>query len=250
MDAVDVAAARVVVERGEVAGEDGEQAAALLRRGNERHDEVVARAGERDVEQAQPFGGELRLLALGPVREVRGEEVAGAAGADAEGDALRAGVAERALGAPDVGVQVGEQHDRELEPLRGVDRHQAHDVVALLRDARLGLADLLVLLLVEPAREGAQPAAARDGERARLVGDLEHVRGDLRAAAAISTAAAGERELDEPGGLDRAPHELGQRQAAPLPVQVAQHAERLDDRLGLRRSKRRGSRCARAAATL
>ena len=81
-----------------------------------------------------------------------------------------------------VGVQVGEQHDRELEALGGVDRHEPHDVVGLLGDARLGLAHLLVLLLVEPAREGAQPAAARDGERARLVGDLQHVRGDLRAA--------------------------------------------------------------------
>ena len=44
---------------GEVAGEDGEQAAALLGRRDERHDEMVARAGERDVEQAQPLGGEL-----------------------------------------------------------------------------------------------------------------------------------------------------------------------------------------------
>ena len=57
--AVDVAAARLVVERREVAGEDGEQPGALLRRRDERDDQVVARARERDVEQAQPLGGEL-----------------------------------------------------------------------------------------------------------------------------------------------------------------------------------------------
>jgi hypothetical protein len=142
---------------------------------------------------------------------------------DAEGDVLPDGVGERALGAVDVGVGIGQQHDRELETLRGVDGHQAHEVVALLRDAGLGLADLLVLLLVEPVREGAQATASGDGECPRLIGDLHHIRSDLR------TPAASECELDEPGGLDRSAHELGQREAAPLAVQVAQHGQGLDD---------------------
>ena len=77
MDAVHIAAARVVVEGREMAREDGEEAAALVCRRDERDDEMVACAGERDIEKAQPLGGELLLLALGPVREVRGAEVAG-----------------------------------------------------------------------------------------------------------------------------------------------------------------------------
>src|SRR4051812_18325530 len=85
----------------------------------------------------------------------------------------------------------------------------------------LGLADLLVLLLVQPAREHAQPATAGDRERARLVGDVHHVRRDLRAAAARRVVAGPERELEEHTVVDRPSHELGQREAAALALQVA-----------------------------
>ena len=67
----------------------------------------------------------------------------------------------------------------------------------------------------------AQAAGAGGAERARLVGELDEVRGRLLA------VPAGERDLDEPRLLERRAHELGERDAGAEVVQVAQERERL-----------------------
>lgn len=119
--------------------------------------------------------------------------------------------------------EVCQRDDRKLEPLRGVDRHHAHDVVRLLGHARFGDGGTATLLC-QPPRERSQAAATRSAERARFVGQLDEVRGGLL------TIAAGERYLDEARLLQRRPHELGQRDARTQVVQIAQERERAPNR--------------------
>ena len=79
---------------------------------------------------------------------------------------------------------------------------------------------LLLHRVAQVADERPQPPAAGGREQPGLVDDRQQVRGALLA------VGAGQRELDQPGALDHAADDLGQRDAAAHPVQVAQLGER------------------------
>ena len=219
VDAVDVAAARVVGERGEVGGEDGEQAAALLGRGNERHDEVVSRAGEGDVEQAQPFGGELLPsrarpspsksdVRKWPVLPVPTRKATRWAPGSLNGPSGRRASVLR-LASSTIG------NSRPLAAWIVISRTMS----SLSSETLASASPISWSCCWSSQRVKARSPPPPETVNARAwSATFEDVRGDLRTATAISTAATGERELDEPGSLDRAAHELGQRQAAPLPV--------------------------------
>ena len=103
-------------------------------------------------------------------------------------------------------AEVGQRDDRELEPLGAVRGHDPHDVVGLLGDGGLDLDLLVGHRVAQVADERAQPAAAGRGEHAGVVDDREQVGGALLA------VGPGERELHQPGLLDHAPHDLGERE--------------------------------------
>ena len=81
----------------------------------------------------------------------------------------------------DVAPRVRDDHDLELEPLRGVDREQAHGVRALLLGDRLELLRAERLLLADEADEAREVAPADRLVLAREPAELAQVREPPRA---------------------------------------------------------------------
>ena len=95
---------------------------------------------------------------------------------DLQADAAVVGHAQRIVVAPPDAPEVGDADDRELEPLRGVDRHEPHGVQVLRLERRLALARGQHVLLGEVVDERAQVAALLGLELARQAHQLSHVR--------------------------------------------------------------------------
>ena len=132
-------------------------------------------------------------------------------------------------------LHVREHDDRELEPLRGVHGDHAHDIVGLLADRGVCLVRRARRVLLEPAHEAAQPAATRVREGARLVDELEQVRGNLLA------LRLEHRELDEPRAVEHGADDVGQRVIVAQGAQLAEHAERVRHRPARRRARTRSA---------
>ena len=129
-----------------------------------RNDEQIARARRGDVGQAHAFGLIARdLLGLVLVQLVRRP----AADLHRAQPARRVEIAARVVAAHAAG-QVGEDHDRELEALGLVHRHQPDAVAALFEDRRLGrFAGRGGPQLVDEAAERDAAAPPRTGAPAR-----------------------------------------------------------------------------------
>ena len=134
------------------------------------HQQVVASAGRRDIEQPQPLGGVELVLALRPLVPPGGLESRALRGAPDPDLEAAVGVPEhgrRAVRRDD--VQPGEDHDRKLQSLRAVNREHPERVVVGLGYDDLDGAGALVRELLDPLDEAAQPAAGGGVVRARLI---------------------------------------------------------------------------------
>ena len=170
-----------------------------------RDEEPVDRAGHRDVVEAQPLRA--AGLALGVEHLVVAEDGLALTGGRVDDLEAEAPVGEREdlVGRrrpAEIAARVGDDDDLELEPLRGVDRQEAHGVGALFLGHRLELRGAEGLLVAQEADEALQIAAAH-----LLVGAREpHQLAEVRVPAAAVPArehrevvvVAGDDELAEP----------------------------------------------------
>jgi hypothetical protein len=101
-------------------------------------------------------------------------------------------------------AEARERDDRVLEALGAVHGHDPHDVVGLLSDGGFDLDRLLFHRVAQMADERPEAPAAGGGEQAGVVDDREEV------GRALLAVLAGQRELDQPGAIDDAPHDLRQ----------------------------------------
>ncbi len=147
--------------------ETGRQAARRSFGPMDADDQVVPGPGGGDIEQAN-------LLAVVEIGLAGGERGVARSGQPTAGGQLRAVRSEehprsRRPGPGRAGA--GDDDDRELQPLRRMDRHDPDGVEVRLRKDGFGNPGVVDRLAVDPGQEPAQVAARSVGEQPRLVDD-------------------------------------------------------------------------------
>ena len=195
-----------------------------------RDDEMVAGPGARDVQQAQLLVeahllvDRLVQLELGGLHAGREPHLAPAGRREQHLHAARRGLGR--------GGHARAHHDRELEALGAVDRHDANRIVVGLGHDGFDDARALGALQLRPREVVAQRAAHGIGVRARLVDEKTDPARD------IAEPAGQHADLDD----RTVPHdpfeELARRRPHAIVVQLAEEANRTHDRIVC--SQRRG----------
>ena len=125
------------------------------------HDEMVPSAGHGDVQEAEPLREFVALL-IGPFRVVarRGHERPGGADADSQLRSVRTPEDRRGL-VRRQGVEPGQDHDRELQPLGAVHGQDSQRRVVRLGGDGLVDPDTFVGLAGRPLHESSEAGSAR-----------------------------------------------------------------------------------------
>ena len=199
----------------------------------QRDDQVVHRSGARDVEEAEALVVAHLLVDRDVGLEVVGDDLRADAIADRAAVLGEVHLHGAALPAGPRG-ETGDDGDRELEALGGVDRHDPHGVVVGLGEDRLGDPGPLGGLLLDPVEVGAQAAA---GGLAPGAGLVDH---EPEAAPHVAWAALGEPELEGSALAGDAVEQLGGG------VPVARLVDRPQERQALLARSTRRRRAARA----
>ena len=192
-----------------------------LRIADRRHDQQVAGASRRHVGDPHAFRFLSPVLDLLRVEQLLGRETEKPHRAQA---VLRPHGPFGAAG--EAGRHVGEDDDRELEPLRGVDRHDPYALRVLLDHRRLG-AGRAFRLLVQLLNEAAEGAAARELVTA---GKIAH---PLRVAQHLVAGGPERHRRLGPGFGQHLLHRANDRPVVPAAVEFGEKLQHLDQRAEL-----------------
>ena len=78
-----------------------------------------------------------------------------------------------------IGIEVGQRHNRELQPFGSMDGHDPHYVVARFRHGRVRFVGPTATAGRQPADKGTQTSAPQTTEGTRLIRNLDQVSGCL-----------------------------------------------------------------------
>ena len=193
----------------------------------QRHDEMVPAARRCNVEQAAHLGLVVRGFRRSQVAVVTQHELAVTAPAprvdpDAPGGMIRE--VGRVLIRIRRSAQAGQNHDRELEALGGVDRHDPHGVLVVIDARALVVDDHSRRLPLQPRHERPQTLGPGAFEGPRLFDQ------EAGAAKGVAVPLIDRSHFDHSALPDELLDEAGQRRLVPASVVAAQDAKSLGDR--------------------
>ena len=133
-------------------------------------------------------------------------------------------------------TEPGEEDDRELEALGGVNGEHAHGVLVIVQAGALGVENGVAGAALQPLEEGSQALGAARLELARLLDE------ESGATVGVAVAAVQQADLDQAAVCHEALHQHGQREVGALQMPRSKAAQAVgDEAFEASRGQARGS---------